>query len=320
MGCMAVLPADAADTTYSRTRPVPKQNASEPARGSDPQSAAPDDQDDQDDNGGGNAGFSYHSNAKGIRYCFDADVHAETLGGVAAAILLMPFWMGICSAGYQAFHGPAHIFSGEADMGRWSQNRWHYGAGFNIGGAWLPGAAGGLISNFHFEVAHGIRSGAFAGDQVRLQTGLRATWLGTSVDYERTVYADGVPVALQHDAITGYKQYGLPLLADFLWQPGSAGFYLAGGGGALFQKETLDFERKEGLGDSRVAHAEVRTTLRPALDLALGRYGGGSGDHIFWRFEIKYQAVPQFPGRTTSFPSDNSRLSQSLAWDWAWMW
>jgi len=117
--------------------------------------------------------------------------------------------------------------------------------------------------------------------------------------------------------MAGYSQSGFSAFADGIKLLGSHGLYLAGGAGIVPLHETIDYLRRRDYGSIEPQQEEDRWQALPAVDAALGRYGGG-GRRSFWRFEIRYQAVLHSPRYATPFPGDNADVTHSVTWQWAW--
>jgi len=245
--------------------------------------------------------------------CMESDGEIHSLGDAAASIMAIPFRAGFCGLAYGLFSSHAHLFAGEGSMEDWDEGRWRLGWGFGLGAAFLPGAAGGLPLELNLETTDAISEDW----QLRLRSGVFANLMGTSVDYRRDVFVDGKRVGSQLDVMTGYTQSGASAFVDGVRFLGGRGLYLAGGAGIIPLHETIDYTRRMDYGPVEPQLQEDRWQVLPAVDAALGRYGGG-GRRSFWRFEIRYQAILHFPQRMTSFPGDNADVTHSLTWQWAW--
>jgi hypothetical protein len=248
--------------------------------------------------------------------CVESDYQIHDLGALVALAVFVPIRIGFCGVADGLWISHRQLFVGSADLSAWPEGRWRFGAGFGTGALFLPGLAGGMPFALNAEA-----TGEFSTHlQLRLRAGTFGSLLAPAVDFQRPVFVDGKAVGTQRDETLAYSQSGYPLFADVLFPVGENGFYLAGGAGAVFLKESLSYLRHSDYGPADEVHEEARRATLPAASLALGRYGGGGHGHPFWRFEIRYQALLNGPTHMSSFPGDNAQVTHMLGWDWAWLW
>lgn len=302
-------PAFAGDTTYSRTESVSKSEPSTspaPTPGSEGSDA--------------DITVSYESSSSSaeggsdfMSQCMGDGGEYDSWKAAAAGCLSLPLRAGFCGMLNGIGISHAHLFVGNGRMDDWDQGRWRLGWGFGLGAAFMSRTAGGLPLELGLEATRALSERW----QLRLRSGAFAHLMASTVDYRRDVFVDGKRIGSQLDVMTGYIQSGFPAFADGIALLGSHGLYLAGGAGLVSLHETIDYMRRKDYGPAEPEREEGRWQILPALDLGLGRYGGG-GSRSFWRFEIRYQAILHFPQRMTSFPGDNADVTHSVTWQWAW--
>jgi hypothetical protein len=293
--------AFAGDTTYGRTEAVPKQDRAS----SMPSAEGPFEADDE------TSSLAIHTNGG----CSDISLEAHSAGEFLGGLFVMPFFIGGCYAVQGLVQSHAHLFAGHADVEPWLESRWRLGVGFGTGALVIPGLAGGIPFSLNVEAIRALSPSL----QWRLRTGAFGSLLGPDADFRRDVFVDGARIGSQSDEMLGYHQSGYPLFSDALWPIGFEGFYLGTGAGAICLRETIDFIRHTDYGRADEEREENRMRVLPAAEISVGRYGGGNGRRP-WRFEIRYQAMLHASGHASSFPSDNSLLTHSLTWEWAWLW
>jgi hypothetical protein len=298
-------PVFAGDTTYSRTESVSKSySASSSTPGTDGSDEGVSESYESSGSSGGD-GF--------MSQCMEGSGESNSLHEVALVLMTLPFRAGFCGMAYGIGISHAHLFVGNGHMDDWDEGRWRFGWGFGVGLAFLPRTAGGLPLELHLEATEALSEYW----QLRLRSGAFAHLMSPSVDYRRDVFVDGKRIGSQLDVMTGYIQSGFPFFADGIALLGSHGLYLAGGAGFVALHETIDYTRRKDYGYLEPDREDARWQVLPAMDLGLGRYGGG-GPRSFWRFEVRYQAILHFPERLTSFPGDNADVTHSVTWQWAW--
>jgi hypothetical protein len=305
----AALPVLAGDTTYSRTEAVPKAGPSSYP----PDGPGADDPDEVHSDAYENPTASGAEGRDFMSQCLQGDGEVHSLEELGAGILVFPFRLGFCATLDGLITSHAHLFVGNGNLDGWDEGRWRFGWGFGIGMAVMPSTAAGLPLNLNLEAAEALTSDW----QLRLRSGAFAHLLSSAVDYRREVFVDGKPIGNQMDLMTGYIQSGFPLFADGIRLLGNHGLYLAGGAGLVALHETIDYVRLKDYAPSEPQREDGRWQVLPALDLGMGRYGGGGGRSL-WRFEIRYQAILHFPRGLTSFPGDNAGVTHAVTWQWAW--
>ncbi|MDB5103233.1 MAG: hypothetical protein JWP91_922 [Fibrobacteres bacterium] len=302
------------ETTYGKTHAVPKE---EPA--SDPSGGGSFQGEDHEEDGGEPLFTSSRVNGPGLEgACFSVDIHAKSFGELAGALIVMPFFWGICSAGYGVFISHAHLLFGNEDVETVAYNAWRYGAGFGLEAGWQPETSGGPGIAGHLEAVGPVTRDRSL--ELRVRAAAQATAMMMHVDYERGMIVDADHYGVQRDVMTGYSQKRIPLTAELLWQPGSKGFYLGAGAGAVLLREDIQYRRGDTFGYSTGDLSESRAGVFPAAVASIGRDGLDSRGRPAWYFEIRYQAMAQRPRHLSSFPSDNTALTQSLGWEWGWYW
>lgn len=309
-------PGHCADTTYSGTRAVPKeQKATDPFKPGTGHPSDPDGEVDEDvhyseptnrEHGSGREAF--------FTSCITPNASAS-LGDFAFNLVTIPFRLGFCYLFDNFRESHVNLFTGSADLESLPDRPWRFGWGFGFGALYLPEAAGGMPFTLHAEVLRPFSPSR----QARIRIGSFGSLAAPTVDYERSVYVDGRDVGVQHDNLLSYSQSGYPLTLESLWS-GSHGLYLAVGGGAMLLRENVSYVRTTGYGGEGEELSEKREGIHPVLSLGLGRFDPRGKGRKFHRFEIRYQATLLFPDRRSSVPGDNASAVHSLTWDWGWLW
>lgn len=201
-----------------------------------------------------------------------------------------------------------------ADMREWPEGGWRWGLGIGWGGVRVADQGGGYKVDFDGEATYELSREI----QMRLQGAGFLGKLKPDVDYRRDVYVDGKLIGEQYDTTLEFSQMGYSCFSDLLAFFGKAAYFGAGAG-AVRLREATYLERGGDFSAAGRPRSEVRWHWLPAVRMALGLYAGGHGERAFGRLELGYQVSFHNPLYASSFPTDNSQVTHSLTFGFAWL-
>jgi hypothetical protein len=298
------------DTTYSDTRIVPVQNqsTSEPSKNENfirNHKNSSDISNNQPDN----RGF--------LESCICSGDSIESLKELGIRILLFPLKVTFCATVYGIgvgfYESNKYLFTGEKTIDSFYQKQMRLGISSGIGMLYLPKITAGLQGSLDFDFYLPL----FRRLHFRERIGVSGSVMNVFSYFERDVFVNDQLIGIQRDQIHDYKNRQFNLSSECLITPydKNGSFFIAFGGGPLFQIEKEKIIRTNSYSLTDTVFSDYYRNWAPCISFSIGRMA--TLNNVFGAYEIRYEGIIYQEKHKTSIPSDNANMAHSLQFNWS---